>query len=49
MTDLKEQCFRLVKMSWEIREMLKTAFSINEYGRTRLLIGLLASGTGKFD
>jgi len=42
MADLKEQCFRLVKMSWEVCEMFKTAFSGNAFGRTRLWIGLLA-------
>jgi len=49
MADLKEKCFRLVKMSWEIRERLRTAFCINAFERRRLLIGLLASGTGNFD
>jgi hypothetical protein len=49
MADLKEQCFRLVKTSWEIREMLKMAFNNNAFGRTRLVIGLLASDTGNFD
>lgn len=38
-----------MKMSWEIHEMLKTTSSNNAFGRTRLLIGLLASDTGNLD
>jgi hypothetical protein len=49
MADLKEQYSRLMKMSWEIHEMLKTTSSNNAFGRTRLLIGLLASDTGNLD
>jgi hypothetical protein len=49
MTDLKEHLFRLVKTSWEVCEMLKTAFGNNAFGRTRFVIGLLASDMGNFD
>jgi hypothetical protein len=49
MTDLKEHFFTLGKMSWEVCEILRTAFSNNTFGRTRLVIGLPASDMGNFD
>jgi hypothetical protein len=41
MADLKEHFFTLGKMSWEVCEMLRTAFSNNTFGRTRLVIDYL--------